>query len=39
MKNKNEYRREDEIEPGDLPAILALGIIAGICIYGLLRFV
>lgn len=31
------YRKE-EIEPEDIPTLLAMAVIAAICIYGLLRF-
>lgn len=34
----NEYERKEEIEPGDFPVILALGVIAAICVYSLLRY-
>lgn len=35
---KNEYDRTEEIEAGDIPAIIGLIVILAICMYGLIRF-
>lgn len=34
----NEYERKEEIEPGEIPTILAMGVIVVICVYALIRF-